>query len=174
MPLVHRLTSLNKGIGHPSLSRNLKKRKTLWKVIFMPSLFCFPWSPLILERDPLDSNIEMRRDSEEFPIAWDSLRKSTRPSPCSKGNHVTPPSCTMTLSQEQIYITHCLLTVRPNMAVYVPLTALGGPFSTRNSLSFESPSSAGNLTGPSESRTASLASNTACKNQGPTICSTCS
>lgn len=121
----------------------------------------------------MDSNIKLTKDLEEFPVAWDSPRKSVQPLSYSKGNYVTPPSCTVTLSQEQFYVIHYLLTARPNIAAYIPPTALGVPYSTHNSLSSESPPLADNLTGLNESEIASLDSNTAPKNQGPTICSTC-
>lgn len=107
-------------------------------------------------------------------IPWDSPRKSVQPLSYSKGNYITPPSCTVTLSKEQFYVIHYLLTGRPNIAAYIPATALGVPYSTHNSLSSESPPLADNLTGLNESEIASLDSNTARMNQGPTICSTCS
>lgn len=62
----------------------------------------------------------MRTDAKELPIAWDSLKKGIQQLSYSKGNHVTPPSCTVSLSQEQLSVIHYPLTVRPDMAVYIP------------------------------------------------------
>ena len=72
------------------------------------------------------------------------------------------------------YIIHYLFTVRPNMAAYIPLPALGVTYITHNSLSPQSPPLANNLVDLNKSKIASLVSSTACKNQGPAICSTCS
>lgn len=72
----------------------------------------------------MDSNIKLRTDAEELPIAWDSLKKKKKKGiqqlSYRKGNHVTPPSCTVRLSQEHLSVIHYPLTMRSDMAVYIP------------------------------------------------------
>lgn len=95
----------------------------------------------------------MRTDAEEFPIAWDSLRKSIQQLPYSKGNHVTPPSCTVSLPQEQLTLCNTLSTHSEtwhgSLHPSIPHTALGVmcPYRTYNSVSCESSPLAYNIAG---------------------------